>query len=76
MTLDSKELLSPSIKILDPRGEPTKWLGAVLLDLLEQDTEESKEALKWAFPRMAQWLEEGGETDEHVAALMRELPPE
>ena len=26
--------------------------------------------------RMAQWLEEVGETDEHVAALMRELPPE
>ena len=31
----------------------------MLLDLLEQDTEESKEALKWAFPRMAQWLEPG-----------------
>ena len=34
-------------------------MGAVLIDLLEQDTEESKEALKWAFPRMAQWLEPG-----------------
>ena len=31
----------------------------MLIDLLEQDTEESKEALKWAFPRMAQWLEPG-----------------
>ena len=49
----------PSTKYLDPRREPTKWLGAVLIDLLEQDTEESKEALKWAFPRMAQWLEPG-----------------
>ena len=50
---------TPSTKYLDPRREPNKWLGAVLIDLLEQDTEESKEALKWAFPRMAQWLEPG-----------------
>ncbi len=50
---------TPSTKYLDPRREPTKWLGAILIDLLEQDTEESKEALKWAFPRMAQWLEPG-----------------
>ena len=57
--INSKELLSPSTKYIDPRGEPTKWLGAVLIDLLEQDTKESKEALKWAFPRMAQWLEPG-----------------
>ena len=56
---NSKELLSPSIKYIDPRGEPTRWLGAVLIDLLEQDTEEAKEALRWAFPRMAQWLEPG-----------------
>lgn len=50
---------TPSTKYLDPRREPTKWLGAILIDLLEQNTEESKEALKWAFPRMAQWLEPG-----------------
>ena len=55
----SAESLLPSTKYIDPRGEPCKWLGAVLIDLLEQDTEESKEALKWAFPRMAQWLEPG-----------------
>ena len=54
-----KESLLPSTKYLDPRREPCKWLGGVLIDLLEQDTEESKEALKWAFPRMAQWLEPG-----------------
>ena len=57
--IDLKESLLPSIKYLDPRREPNKWLGAVLIDLLEQDTEESREALKWAFPRMAQWLEPG-----------------
>ena len=53
------ESLLPSTKYLDPEVEPCKWLGAVLIDLLEQDTEESREALKWAFPRMAQWLEPG-----------------
>ena len=53
------ESLLPSTKYLDPEVEPCKWLGAVLIDLLEQDTDESKEALKWAFPRMAQWLEPG-----------------
>ena len=56
---NSKELLSPSTKYIDPRGEPTRWLEAVLFDLLEQDTEEAKVALRWAFPRMAQWLEPG-----------------
>ena len=56
---NSKELLSPSIKHIDPRGEPNRWLGAGLINLLEQDTEEAKEALRWAFPRMAQWLEPG-----------------
>ena len=53
------ESLLPSTKYLDPEAEPCKWLGAVLIDLLEQNTEESREALKWAFPRMAQWLEPG-----------------
>ena len=56
---NSKELLSPSTKYIDQRGEPTRWLEAVLFDLLEQDTEEAKVALRWAFPRMAQWLEPG-----------------
>ena len=55
----SKELLSPSTKYIDPRGETARWLEGVLLDLLEQDTEEAKVALRWAFPRMAQWLEPG-----------------
>ena len=59
LTGDYARSLLPSTKYIDPRGEPCKWLGAVLIDLLEQDTEESKEALKWAFPRMAQWLEPG-----------------
>ena len=57
--MSKKESLLPSSKYLDPKKEPCKWLGAVLIDLLEQDTEESREALKWAFPRMAQWLTPG-----------------
>ena len=61
MTLDTrlKNSFLPSTKYLDPRKDPCKWLGAVLIDLLEQDTKESKEALKWAFPRMALWLTPG-----------------
>ena len=57
--IDLRESLLPSTKYLDPRREPNKWLGAILIDLLEQNTEESREALKWAFPRMTQWLEPG-----------------
>ena len=53
------ESLLPSTKYLDPEVEPCKWLGAVLIDLLVLATEESQEALKWDFPRMAQWLEPG-----------------
>jgi len=56
---DYAKSLLPSTKYLDPESEPCKWLGAVLIDLLEQNTEESKKALKWAFPRIAQWLEPG-----------------
>ena len=38
----AKSLL-PSTKYLNPELEPCKWLGAVLIDLLEQDTEESRD---------------------------------
>ena len=58
---DLKKLLSTSItnKYLDPRREPCKWLGAVFLTLLETDTKEAKEALSWALPRMANYVEPG-----------------
>ena len=39
------ESLLPSTKYLDPEVEPCKWLGAVLIDLLEQDTDELKREL-------------------------------
>lgn len=54
-----KKSLLASSKYIDPRKEPCKWLEATLIDLLEQDTKESKAALKWAFQRMALWLEPG-----------------
>lgn len=59
MNSNSENLSYPSTEYLDPRREPCQWLGVVLTDLLEQDTEESREALKWAFPRLALWLEPG-----------------
>lgn len=45
--------------ILDPDKDPNRWLQAVLLDLLEQNTEESREALKEAIPALVLWLEPG-----------------
>jgi hypothetical protein len=44
---------------VDPSKEPNKWLSAVLLDFLEQDTEPSKEALKVGIKVMADYLEPG-----------------
>ena len=42
------------MKFLDPQKEPNKWLQATLLDLLEQDTEESRanliEGIKTVIP--------------------------
>ena len=52
-------ILLRTIKYLDPRASPNKWLKFTLLDLLKQDTEESKKALEWALPAMASWLEAG-----------------
>jgi hypothetical protein len=47
------------VKYLNPIHEPNKWLQAVLLDLLEQDTEESKEDLKAAIQALVSWMEPG-----------------
>ena len=55
----SSVLFLRPIKYLDPRASPNKWLKFILLDLLKQDTEESKKALEWALPAMASWLEAG-----------------
>jgi hypothetical protein len=47
------------MKVLDPEKEPNSWLCATLLDLLEQDTEEAKKALKEAVTVLSYWIEPG-----------------
>ena len=43
----------------DPRKDPTQWLQQVLIDLLEQNTVESKATLREALIILPQWLEPG-----------------
>ena len=47
------------MRYLDPRKEPNKWLEQVLIDLIDQNTEESRETAKSAIPVMVHWLEPG-----------------
>ena len=42
-----------------PKKDPTQWLTAVCLDLLEQNTEESKAALVSAIRTLISYLEPG-----------------
>jgi hypothetical protein len=42
-----------------PKENPTQWLTAVCLDLLEQNTEESKAALVSAIRTLVSYLEPG-----------------
>jgi hypothetical protein len=45
--------------ILSPAKEPNKWLCAILVDLLEQNTEASRSDLRQAITEMAMWMEPG-----------------
>jgi hypothetical protein len=47
------------VKYLDPAKEPNKWLEYVMLDLLQQNTEESLSQLKDGIRVLANWLEPG-----------------
>jgi hypothetical protein len=47
------------MKIIDPAKEPNRWLAATLLDLLEQDTPESKETLAEGIQALSNWIEPG-----------------
>lgn len=47
------------MKYLSPEREPNKWLEAVMLDLLQQNTEESLESLKDGIRVLANWIEPG-----------------
>ena len=43
----------------DPKENPTQWLTAVCLDLLKQNTEESKAAIMSAIQTLVNYLEPG-----------------
>jgi hypothetical protein len=47
------------VKPVDPDRDPNGWLCAVLLDLLEQNTDESRDAIKEAIPVLSYWIEPG-----------------
>jgi len=44
---------------LNPEKDPNKWLEAVLLDLLRQDTPESKQLLTEGIRALISWFEPG-----------------
>ena len=44
---------------LNPEKDPNKWLEAVLLDLLRQDTPESKQLLTEGIKALISWFEPG-----------------
>ena len=44
---------------VDPKKDPTQWLTAVCLDLLEQNTKESKATLISAIRTLISYLEPG-----------------
>jgi hypothetical protein len=47
------------MKILNPKSEPNRWLSAVLRQLVEDDTPESKEILAEAVKQLSMWIEPG-----------------
>ncbi len=47
------------MKILNPKSEPNRWLGAVLQQLVEDDTPESKVMLAEAVKQLSLWIEPG-----------------
>jgi hypothetical protein len=47
------------MKYANPNEDPTSWLIAVMLDLLKQDTNESKVALTSAIKTVVNYLEPG-----------------
>ena len=44
---------------INPKREPNKWLQAVLLDMLEQNTEDSRADLREGIKRLSGWIEPG-----------------
>ena len=44
---------------VDPKKDPTQWMTAICLDLLEQNTEEAKDTLVSAIRTLVSYLEPG-----------------
>jgi len=47
------------VKYINPQEQPNRWLAAVLIDLLEQNTEESRTALTLAIHTISNVIEPG-----------------
>ena len=47
------------MKYINPQEQPNRWLAAVLIDLLEQNTEESRTALTLAIHTISNVIEPG-----------------
>jgi hypothetical protein len=47
------------MKYINPQEQPNRWLAAVMVDLLEQDTEESRTALTLAIHTLSNSIEPG-----------------
>ena len=47
------------MKYINPQENPNRWLAAVMVDLLEQNTEESKTALTLAIHTVVNFTEPG-----------------
>lgn len=47
------------MKILNPEREPNLWLEAILLQLLQNPGEDSREALEQAIHCLCSWIEPG-----------------
>ena len=47
------------MKYIDPREAPNKWLSQILLNMIDEDSEESRENLRRAITFLAWWIEPG-----------------
>ena len=47
------------MRIVDPVKEPNRWIEAMLLDLMEQNTPDSKKMLGDGIRMLSNWIEPG-----------------
>ena len=51
------------MSVLNPKREPNRWLEVIMLDLLRQNTYESKQHLAEAIKVLTAWIEPGSIDD-------------